>query len=241
MNEVITVDERRVFEEHSSEVPERSEQEKEWKLPSNYQFFMCHINHEHFDYLEQTLLEYEIGEYVIGAEITPNTGIHHFHFLVEMSKYDYAKFSKRVFIQKFQLRGRATKGAPRQYGKVKDIQSLDKAAAYSIKDGNIRTNMSQTRIDKLAELAYEKKTDDITAKLIEYVDDNILGHHDYDDDLVKGQLIPTLIIGWLRTHKKPLRASTIRYYSHQVFAYTKHQSIKWNDRELYHTMFPHGI
>ncbi len=163
-----------------------------------------------------------------------------------MSKYEYAKFSKRVFIQKFKLRGRATKGCPRQYGKVKDIQSLDKAAAYSIKDGNIRTNMVQERIDKLAELAYEKKTEDITAKLIEYVDDNLMNTNDYDnpEDLdfqQKLQLVPTLIIGYLRHHKKPLRASTIKYYSHQVLAYTKHKDIKYSDRELYHIMFPHGI
>ena len=161
-----------------------------------------------------------------------------------MSKYEYAKFSKRVFIQKFKLRGRATKGCPRQYGKDKDIQSLDKAAAYSIKDGNIRTNMVQERIDKLAELAYEKKTDDITAKLIEYVDDNLMGNKDYSEVIdfqQKMELVPTLIIGWLRHHKKPLRASTIKYYSHQVLAYTKHEQIKYSDRELYHIMFPLGI
>lgn len=229
-----------------NEVIDASQQDTvtEWKLPSNYQFFMCHIHHDHVDYLEQTLQEYEIGEYIIGAEITPNTGIHHFHFLVEMSNYDYAKFSKRVFITKFKLRGRATKGAPRQYGKVKDIHSLDRAAAYSIKDGKIRTNMSQERISKLQELAYTKKTDDITAKLIEYIDDNLMENNDYSEVIDfqrKMELIPTLIIGYLRHHKKPLRASTIKYYSHQVLAYTKHEQIKYSDRELYHIMFPNGI
>jgi len=226
--------------------PEPSEiTRKDWKLPSNYQFFMCHIHHDHFDYLEQTLQEYEIGEYIIGAEITPGTGIHHFHFLVEMTKYDYAKYSKRVFIDKFKLRGRATKGAPRQYGKVKDIHSLDKAAAYSMKDGNIRTNMSQERISKLAELAYEKKTDDTLAKLIEYVDDNIMKLKDYENEPMnyqkKLERIPILIIGWLRENKKPLRASTIRYYSHQVLAYTRHKDLQYSDSEMYHIMFPHGI
>ncbi len=102
--------------------------------------------------------------------------------------------------------------------------------------------MAQDRIDKLAELAYEKKTDDITAKLIEYVDDNLkLCSEDQVDEFCKGRTIPILIIGWLRQHKKPLRASTIRYYSHQVFAYTSIQSIKWNDAELYQAMFPNGV
>jgi hypothetical protein len=159
-----------------------------------------------------------------------------------MGKAEYAKFSKRVFIDKFKLKGRATKGCPRQYGKIKDIRDLDRAAAYSIKDGNIRTNMGQDRIAALAELAYEKKTDDIVAKLIEYVDDNLKrAPEDTYDDLCKGRSITILIIGWLRQHKKPLRASTIKYYSHQVIAYTTHADIKWTDAELYETLFPHGI
>lgn len=212
------------------------------KLKANYQMFMAHIHHDHTDYLENTLKEYQIGEYIIGAEITPKTGIHHFHFIVEMSTGEYHKYAKRVFKDKFNLRGRATKGAPRQYGKIKEIEDLERACAYTIKDGNIRTNMPQERIQHLAELAYEKKADDIMDRLIEYVDDNLM--QEWPDHYTKERCVAILIIGWLRENKRPLRSSTIRYYTINCIAYSKTKLLKCNqntDTEIYELMFPMGI
>jgi len=52
-----------------------------------------------------------------------------------MSKTDYHKFSKRVFTDKYKLRGKAIKDNPRQYGMVQGIRDKDKMIAYTIKDG----------------------------------------------------------------------------------------------------------
>lgn len=209
------------------------------RLPKNYQYFMCHIDHEHYDLLENTLKEYEIGEYVIGAETTPDTGIQHFHFLVEMSSTEYHKYAKRIFKDKFKLRGRATKGAPRQYGKINDIKSLENAAAYTIKDGNIRTNMTQERISHLKELSYEKKGDDILSKLKVYCDENYLQiwPEHYDEP----KKFALMIIDYLRANNRQLRASTIRHYTIQCLAYSDIRKNKTSNLDLYTIMFPMGI
>jgi len=93
------------------------------------------------------------------------------HFLVDMSDKDYQAFAKRVFIDKYKLRGRATKDKPRQYGKVKKINSIKKALAYTIKEqvgegmsvefGNcIRTNLSYSVLQDIAKLSSSKKKTD---------------------------------------------------------------------------------
>jgi hypothetical protein len=218
---------------------QRSKGEKV-RIPKDYQMFMGHMPHKDIDYIETVLKEYAIGEYVIGLEITPRTGIEHYHFLVEMSDADYTRFAKRVFKDKYKLCGRATKGAPRQYGKVHDIRDLEKASAYTIKDGNIRTNMSQDRIRHLTELSYEKKGTDILAKISEYVDDNYI--QDWPSHYDRPKIVALLVIDYLREHKTPLRASTIRYYTIHCLAYSElTQFNKMKNIQLYDIMFPHGI
>jgi len=115
--------------------------------------FMAHIDHEHIDYVEETLKNYDIGLYLIGME---KTDYEHLHFIVEMEEKDYHKFSKRVFKDKFNLRGRATQGAPRQYGKIKKIEDIEKAKAYTVKDGNVRTNMKQEELQKYLDKSFKK-------------------------------------------------------------------------------------
>lgn len=115
--------------------------------------FMAHIPIENADYIEATLKEYDIGGYIIGIEETP---YHHFHFIVEMTENHYHNFSKRVFKDKFNLRGRATKGLPRQYGRVKEIQNLERLKAYTLKDGNFRTNMTEEQIQKYIDISFKK-------------------------------------------------------------------------------------
>lgn len=126
----------------------------------NYLAFMGALEHSHFDYLENTLKEYDIGSYIVSAEVSSTsheaTKGQHFHFLVEMTDQDYTRFSKRVFIDKFKLRGRAVKGLPRQYGKVKQIENLEQMKRYTVKDGNFRTNLTDTEIEQLVENSYQK-------------------------------------------------------------------------------------
>lgn len=117
--------------------------------------FMAHIPHEHIDYVENTLLEYpEVTTYLIGME---QTDYEHMHFVVHATKDTwYRNFSKRVFIDKFKLRGKATKGKPRQYGKIGKIKDQYKLKCYTVKDKNVRTNMPQNEIDEYVENSRKK-------------------------------------------------------------------------------------
>lgn len=142
----------------------------------DYLAFMAAITHEHFDYLEETLKEYNIGLYIIAAETCDahaETKGQHFHFLVQMSQQDYHKYCKRVFKDKHQLRGRPVSGKPRQYGKLAQIHNLEKLKAYTVKGKDIRSNMEQKDLDIYLEKSFvrdekTKFTDDLFKKLNEY-------------------------------------------------------------------------
>lgn len=127
----------------------------------NYLAFMAAIPHTHFGYLEETLKEYNIGNYIIANEITTTshkeTNGQHFHFLVQMEDEDYHRYAKRVFKDKFKLRGRAAKDLPRQYGKVNKIENLERMKAYTVKSGNIRSNMPQEELDGYMEASFERE------------------------------------------------------------------------------------
>lgn len=116
---------------------------------------MAHIRHEHINYIEDTIKEYpEVTTYLIGME---TKDYEHMHFVVNATSQTwYRNFSKRVFIDKFGLRGRARKDAPRQYGKISKIKDVYLLKCYTVKDQNIRTNMPQQEIDDYIENSTKK-------------------------------------------------------------------------------------
>lgn len=124
-------------------------------MGDNFIAFMGHMPLADYDYLESTLLEYDIGGYLIGAE-TSKAGVEHYHFLVEMSSDDYHLFAERVFRKKYKLRGRATKGQARQYGKLTEIRDFERLKSYTLKEGNIRTNMSEEELASAKENSFSK-------------------------------------------------------------------------------------
>ena len=110
---------------------------------NNFICFMAHIQHKECDRICKDLEPYK---YIFGME---TSDYEHFHFLVEMSDKQYHAFSKKVFKDRYKLRGRATKGAPRQYGKEKNIKDIQKIARYTCKDKNVRTNLTEEELDDL--------------------------------------------------------------------------------------------
>ena len=115
---------------------------------------MAHIEASEIDYVEETLKEYDIGGYVIGIETEP---YHHMHFAVEITERDYHKFAKRVFKDKFKLRGQAKSGLCRQYGKTKSVKDIDKMLAYTVKDGNVRSNLEDGQLEKAFEQSFKRE------------------------------------------------------------------------------------
>lgn len=124
------------------------------KPPPPFQAFMAHLPAQDKDEILEKLKEYDIGSYLIGYETEP---YEHTHFLVQMTYSNYHNFSKSLFKDKYHLRGQARGGLPRQYGKLKKIEDIEKMASYTIKSGNIHTNMPQDEVDKYFEKSYLKK------------------------------------------------------------------------------------
>lgn len=135
-----------------------------------------------FDDLEQTLLEYDIGKYLIGFEITQNKEQkEHFHLLFEGTEQIYNNFSKKI-VERYGLRSKG-KGN-KKYGKVKNIRDLEKMCSYTIKGGNYRTNgFEEDAIKQYYESSFQKQSQrDISADIFKHLDEKISynPHNDYE-------------------------------------------------------------
>lgn len=131
-----------------------------------YIAFFGSIPHSDISYCLTTLLEYKVTDYIIAMEIAQGhkeTSGEHLHFLIKTDDEKfYQNYCKRVFIDKYKLRGRSQTGLPRQYGKVNHIKDIDKMIAYTIKDEKYITNISD--LTKYQELSFKKESNEIKSK-----------------------------------------------------------------------------
>lgn len=131
---------------------------------------MAHIAATEFDYLEEIVKSYNT-QYCIALETNPYD---HFHFIVNLTDSEYHNLSKHLFKDKYHLRGRAIEGKPRQYGIVKNLRDTSTALAYTVKDGNYRTNMDHETIQKALATSYEKTDKTLeTQKLFSHLDETL--------------------------------------------------------------------
>lgn len=129
------------------------------------QAFMVAVKLTEMDYLEELLKKY-IGEqpYLMCGEIAEGsheeTDGEHIHIWTNTTDTIYHKYTK-VVKTKYNLRGRATAGKPRQYGKINNIKSLEKLQVYMLKDQDkknsmVRTNMEPKNIETLKAKSFKK-------------------------------------------------------------------------------------
>ena len=200
--------------------------------------FMAHIPHCQIESVMTTLLSYDsVGEYLVGLE---GGEYEHMHFYVEMSARDYKAFAKRVFIERFKLRGRAAKGLPRQYGKVKAIDNHDKMAAYTLKDGNIRTNIPESRLDALRKVSFQKNADqNFRDEMVDYVE-RVLHTEAWRLDHLPSEYCSNMPVAiavaqFMREKGKMLRKTTIQQNVYYVWQHSS--SFKRDTRDIVHHMF----
>lgn len=129
---------------------------------------MFHIDKSEFDYIEKKIQEYEVGGFMIGLELAP---YNHYHILAQFpSKKYWTNFQKHL-IERYDLRGKASTGKPRQYGAISTIKDLEKLKSYTIKDGNYRSNMEKSELEKYFEKSFKKENEKSVADdLIIYLD-----------------------------------------------------------------------
>jgi len=132
-------------------------------LSHKWQAFMAAVEFQYYEEIKEVLLSYEVDRWIIAKETSSTshkeTNGEHLHFMCLMSDQDYNRFAKRIFIDRFKLRGRAIKDHPRQYGKVKNIENVSRMQSYTLKDGNFQTNMSEKEIQVLCDASFKKNED----------------------------------------------------------------------------------
>lgn len=118
-----------------------------------------------FDTLEEILLTYDIGHYLIGFEKTPDSKKkEHFHLLFEGTDGIYNAFSKKI-VEKYNLRGKGR--GNKKYGRVlKDIRDFEKMCRYTVKEGNYRGNFPEEDIQKWYDESFSKSEKAATRELI---------------------------------------------------------------------------
>lgn len=86
------------------------------------------------DYIIETINSYNPLRYLIVFEhpLGPK-GFPHYHYLVWFTENNYNAFIKKVR-DKYKLRGKAQKNLRKQYGRIKNIKSLEKLQSYMMKD-----------------------------------------------------------------------------------------------------------
>jgi len=139
------------------------------KKYSNWVGCMYHLEEQHFDYLEKTLQEYDIGGYIIGHETDPYP---HFHIAFEeLSENQYINLNKKI-VNNFKLRADSKKGKRKQYGKINQIKDIEKLKSYTVKDGNYRSNLSSSQMAEIIERSFKKtKKKEWLDTCLEYIEE----------------------------------------------------------------------
>lgn len=206
---------------------------------TNWKAFMGHIAHSELEYLQEQMEKLN-APYVMGAE----TGTYeHFHFLAKITDKQYHNFCQRVFIKKYKLRGRATKGKPRQYGKVEHIKDLSKMMSYTLKDKNFKTNMTTEDIEiilkkKINEVSNTKQeTREIKEKMIEYVDNHIKTNLGNCAAQRHQKYIRIAIIKFMKDNRLNIIRTTIERYYWYYVANTTYTVFQLNEYAIYDEIY----
>ena len=208
--------------------------------------FMAHIPHADADEIRQDLDDLET-KYILGLEVS---SYEHIHFLVLMTEREYANIRKRLFIDKYKLRGRAVKGKPRQYGKEKEIRDIEKYAKYCLKDQKFLTNMEKSEIEEIIKMKIHdvKNTKGKNANSVELKDELILycnqnmgcrpSNSIYTCEVWNHyhRLLKIKIVDFMRTKELSIRKSTIDMYFYHVCAYSD-QQLKMSSADIVDSLY----
>lgn len=121
--------------------------------------------------------------YIVAKETVKDkhqeTNGEHFHVAAEMSDKQYDSYRNTILKKKYQLRGKACNGLPRQYGVVKNVRDETKFLGYTVKHKNIEyRNISLDEIKQHISNSYvkeEKRTyqEDLMAYLVQNVNQTL--------------------------------------------------------------------
>lgn len=190
---------------------------------------------EVYSNFKEKLLKYNIGNYIVGKEVSENshkeTNGEHIHVCCQMTDDDYHRFAVTVLRQQMNLRGRAVAGFCRQYGKVKQIRSLEKMKAYTVKDSNVDTNIGDEELEKLNQISY-KKENAVTEfwKIVNYVNDKMGGDIDTWGNDARRYVVEYMISKQedvTKTPSRPMIDNVVKSYVMYKANLSDEQRINW--------------
>jgi hypothetical protein len=202
--------------------------------------FMGHIPHTEFDYLKSEMEKFD-APYIMSAEAGK---YEHFHFLAKITPRQYHNFACKNFMKKYKLKGRAHKGIPRQYGKVKEIKDISKMMTYTMKDKNYTTNMTTEQIETIIKMKIDDVENtknemniEIKEKMINYVNEKINNYITNKKYIDSRKIIRMAIIDFMIERKATIIRTTIERYYFYYIAHTNNDVFKENSKSIYDELY----
>lgn len=129
-------------------------------LLPNFVAFMVRIPHSFQERLQKTIEKYckdqENTKYLLAKEKDLQDR-EHFHGIIICADEDYDKI-QRHFREKWKLKGQASKGKLKQYGRIRSVRNKAKCLAYTIKDDKIYTSKTwDIDLEKYKDISFRKK------------------------------------------------------------------------------------
>ncbi len=202
---------------------------------------MAHLPESEFDTIIKLLDDYNPQRYIVAFEGMP---YEHYHFLVQIDDAEkfYTRYRKKVFIDKYKLRGQAKKELRRQYGKVKSIEDIEKMASYTVKDEAFRVyNIEQEEIDDIIDKAFNKSDREklLKDRMCKYVETEIskgkLEVH------AEKQSIATMIIQFCLDEHIDIRKTLIENYYFYFRQKTRIETLRYRAFEIFRAMYQQDI
>lgn len=179
------------------------------------------------------MLDYYFDKYVVGFEKSKVDNVEHIHVLTETDPGQYHAFIAKAK-KTWKLRGRATKGNRKQYGKVKVIKDFNNMFSYTIKSGDYHyKGYDSTYVLQRSEKAYEpKKFKDKFTQMVqkikpladEFRSRSSEPDSDYHDD--RYWLVEQIIELHSQEYNSILGTPMLKRYLHAVGLYTSRQIAK---------------
>ena len=104
------------------------------------------------------------NNYIIAMETTPYV---HFHIIADIDINDYNAFIAKVVRKKWKLRGRATNGNPKQYGRITNIKKPCHMIAYTLKQGSYISNLQEITLNLKTKAWVDEET--LKTTIIEFL------------------------------------------------------------------------
>lgn len=128
----------------------------------NWVMCMFAVYHSEKEYIKDQLIRHTLpgGYYLLSQEVAKDshkeTNGEHFHVMAQMTNEAYGLMSMNIK-RKYNLRGKAVEGKPRQYGKVA-VKKLLEAISYTGKDGIWESNIPADLLAYFHNKSYTKST-----------------------------------------------------------------------------------